>query len=244
MFAQKTKSVSNVKGEWVLSNELTPVEAREKALNKAKENALKEAGVPEYINSSNLLFKKASEKSQDDLFLSLTTVEVSGAIKKYTVIDQKEQLNDENHLTYSVWIDADVVIYKSKKDPGYQLDVYGLRESFSSPDKLTFSVKPDKNGYLTIFILSENESSLLYPNAIEAQTQLHGGTTYNFPISTNLDYEVSTEEKIEVNYLVLLLTKNEIPFNKNESTDDILRFIAAIDPFQKCLKSYSLIIKN
>jgi len=47
-----------------------------------------------------------------------------------------------------------------------------------------------------------------------------------------------------VNYVVLLYTKMEMPFLEKETSENILQFIARIDPSQKCLKSYSILIRQ
>ena len=85
---------------------------------------------------------------------------------------------------------------------------------------------------------------ILYPNKFEKQEKFEGGKSYKFPRSRALDYEVSSEESVEVNYVVLLYTKVEIPFLEKETSENILQFIARIDPSQKCLKSYSILIRQ
>jgi hypothetical protein len=47
-----------------------------------------------------------------------------------------------------------------------------------------------------------------------------------------------------VNYVVLLYTKVETPFLEEETSENILQFIARIDPSQKCLKSFSILIRQ
>ena len=134
------------------------------------------------------------------------------------------------------------MLHKATKDPGFTMNVNGIRESYHSPEELVFNMVPSKEGFLHVFILGDRESSHLYPNKIEKREKFEGGVTYNFPRSRALDYEVSSKEGMEVNYVVLLYTKVEIPFLEEESSDNILRFIAAIDPSQKYLKSYSIVI--
>jgi hypothetical protein len=49
---------------------------------------------------------------------------------------------------------------------------------------------------------------------------------------------------MEVNYVVLVYTKTEIPFQATETTENVLQFIAGIDPSHKCVKVYSILIKK
>lgn len=242
-FAQEEKSVENIKGEWVISNDITPALAREKAIDQAKGEALRQAGVPEYVAESNFSYKTERNNTLEDIHKSLTSIDVSGEISAFKVIKEEKRKNEFGNLLYDVWINATVVLHKTSKDPGFTLDVNGIRETYRSPEELVFDIIPSKEGFLQVFILGDTESSHLYPNKIEKREKLEGGKTYRFPRSHALDYEVSSKG-MEINYVVLLYTKTEVPFLGEETSENILRFIATIDPSQKCLKSYSILIKD
>lgn len=244
VFGQEKKKVENVKGEWVVSNDITIVQARENALNQAKVEALRLAGVPEFVSESNIMYRSEKLDEMKELFGSLTTVDVFGEIFEYKIVKEEKRLNEYSNIIYEVWINATVLIHKSSKDLGFNFDVKGVYESYASPDRLTFEVKPWKEGYLSVFILNGKESGQIFPNTLEKQTKLESQKNYHFPQSKALDYEVTTEGTIEVNYLLLLYTKEEMPFILEQTSQNIIRFIAGIDPAQKCLKTYSLLIKK
>jgi len=241
---QQRKKVEQVKGEWVVSNDITPTQARENAINQAKIEALRLAGVPEIISESNVKYHSEKPEQMKELFESLATVAISGEISEFSIVKETKKLNEFGNIVYDVWIDATVVVHQSAKDQGFNMEVRGVREGYSSPDQLTFEVTPWKEGYLTAFILGEKESSQLYPNNSESQEKLSAQTVYTFPRSKAVEYEISTENSMEINYLVLLYSKQEIPFMKEPTQQNILKFIAGIDPAQKSLKSYSFLIKK
>lgn len=241
---QKIEKLENVKGEWVISNDITPVQARENAINQAKVEALRKAGVPEHIASSDIFYQAENKMQLKEIFESLTTVDIVGEIAEFSIVKEEKKINEVGAWIYEVWINATVSIHKNDKDPGFNIDITGVRESYLSPDKLTFEIKPWKDGFLTVFILSEKESGLLFPNSLERQEKLEGGKTFKFPKSKALDYEVTSENSVEVNHLLLLYTKQEIPFTSDQTQENILRFIAKINPSEKCLKTYSLLIKK
>jgi hypothetical protein len=243
-FGQNKKKVQQIKGEWVLSNDITPTQARENAINQAKLEALRKAGVPELVSESNLLYQTDNPKHIKELFESLTSVAISGEVSEYKIIKEDKRINEFNSIVYEVWIDATVIIHKNSRDQGFNFDVSGIHDSYASPDKLNFDIKPWKDGYLTIFIVGDKESNQLFPNPSEHQAKLEGQKDYPFPRSRSIDYEVSTEGNLEINYLVLLYTREEIPFMKDVTAPNILKFIAGIDPADKCLKTYSLLIKK
>lgn len=242
--SQTIKNLKDIKGEWVISNDITPVQARENAINQAKVEALRQAGVPEYVAQSNIFYQSEKRLQLKEVFESLTTVDVSGEISEFSIVKEAKKINELGTLIFEVWINAKVVIHETPKDPGFEIDVSGVRDSYLSPDKLSFEIKPWKDGFLTVFIISEDESSLLFPNSFERQEKLLAGNIYNFPKSKALDYEVTSKNSVEVNYLLLLYTKQEIPFTKNQTTENILHFIAQIRQSEKCLKSYPILIKK
>ena len=70
------KKVQNVKGEWVISNDISPAKARENALNQAKVEALRKAGVPEKIFESTLQYRSDNLKVSKEKFESLVSNDI------------------------------------------------------------------------------------------------------------------------------------------------------------------------
>ncbi len=242
--AQERTEVSSVHGEWVVSNDITLPEAREKAIAAAKAEALRKAGVPERVTESSLLYRSDSKTSQAELFESITSVDVFGEVAEYTVLKEDKKFNEVGNLIYEVWIDATVVIHKDARDAGFTFSVSGVHEKYKSPDKLVFDIVPAKNAYLTAFVISGNEGARLYPNRIEKNEMLKAGVVRRFPGTKSLEYEVSTEKDREINYVILLITKQEVPFMLEETPNNILKFISQINPGEKAVKTYSLMIQN
>lgn len=241
---QETKKIENVRGEWILSNDITPIQARENAINNAKIEALRKAGVPEYIAETNLMYKSEKEMQLKEVFESLSTIDVFGEISEISIVKEVKRINEFDNLIFEVWINATVKIHKNGKDPGFTFEVKGLRESYFSPDKLTFDILPLQPGFLTVFILDGQNSGLIFPNDLERQEKLQGQRIYSFPKSNALDYEVTANTEMEINYLLLLYTKREIPFVGEQSSENIIRFVAKIDPSEKHLKSYPFLVKK
>jgi len=241
--SQKKHKVKSVKGEWVVSDDITIPQAREKAISEAKLEALRQAGVPEFISESNLSYKSEGAGGMKDLFESMASVDIFGEISDFEIIDHQIDKNNVGNLVYTVLLDVTVVVHKEGRDQGFGCDVKGVKSTYSSPDKLSFEIKPWKDCYLTIFIISDNESTQLYPNKFEPSKMLSKEKSILFP-TKGFQYEVSTEKGTEINNLVLLLTKQDIPFQEKETPENILRFISSISPSQKMLKTFSLVIKK
>jgi hypothetical protein len=241
--SQKKHKLKAVKGEWVISNDITMPQAKEKAIVEAKLEALRQAGVPELISESSLSYVSEGENGMKDIFESITKSDMFGEISDFEIVKEEKKINDVGNIIYNVWIDATVIIHKELKDPGFGCDVKGIKSSYFSPDALSFSIQPWKDCYLRIFIVSENEGTQLYPSKFEPQAILNAEKQVEFP-RKGFQYEISTEKKAEINYLILLLTKQDIPFKEKETPQNILRFISNINPSQKTLKTFSLFIKK
>ena len=81
-------------------------------------------------------------------------------------------------------------------------------------------------------------------NEYEKQEKLIAQKSHIFPRSNDFDYEVTAEGAVEINYLLLLYTKRDYPFTVDPTPENILRFLANINPSEKFLKTYSLLIKK
>ena len=89
--AQQRSKVENIKGEWVVSNDITIIQARENALNEAKIEAIRQSGGSEFVSESNVMFRSEKKEQVKELFESLTTTEVSGEISEFTVVKEEKE---------------------------------------------------------------------------------------------------------------------------------------------------------
>ncbi len=86
--AQKIVKVRGVKGEYQLApkSEISPKAAYDKAVNDAKLNVLRKAGIAEHISSSDVLTKQQQGSDLKQIFTSISAVEISGAILNDTIL--------------------------------------------------------------------------------------------------------------------------------------------------------------
>ncbi len=91
VYGQEIRTLENIKGEWVISNDITPVQARENAISQAKVEALRKAGVPEFVAEANLLYKTENQKQLKEVFESLTTVDVAGEISEFSITKEDKK---------------------------------------------------------------------------------------------------------------------------------------------------------
>jgi hypothetical protein len=242
---QEKQRVENVMGQSELTDDITPVEAREKAIQNAKTEALRRAGATEYVSELNVSNKsEVTDGKFIELWNSLITSEVNGEVSSYKIRKEEKNINEKGTVDIKVWLDADVTIHESKSDPNFFFHVNDLRENYVNLEKLSFKLKPSMPGFVNVFILGEKESNLLYPNSIEKSENLDGENLYSFPRSKALDYEVSTDTNVEINYILILLTKKLTKYTGDNSINDILSFVSKINKEEKYVKVYPIVIKK
>ncbi|MFN8314742.1 MAG: hypothetical protein U0289_18185 [Cyclobacteriaceae bacterium] len=208
--AQQKITLTNIPGSWVISADITPTQAREKAIQQAKLEALRQAGVPERISESNILYKSDKGSGTSRRFKSIVTTSVSGADIRIQSHQRRKHTDQYGGLIYSVTLNCTVVIHNSKEDPSFNMEVTGIRETYQSPDQLSFDIKPFKDGFLTVFYLGDSTADKIYPNPIERPEKLESGKTYHFPRSKALEYEVSTKGSIEASTMSCCSIPNRI----------------------------------
>jgi hypothetical protein len=246
--AQKLVKVSGIKGVSYISGDVSVNQAKYSAINEAKINALKAAGIGENINSYQLLFSSQEKNEYAQFFSSDIQSEIQGAVASYDIINQTTIQKNQNELYYEVTIDATVIKYDTKPDITFDANIEGINGVYNNLDKLTFSVKTTQNCYLTIFNINDNEATLMYPNSLEKQKLLNSNEINKFPPQAEYELETNLKDK-EFNRLIFVFTKTAVPFikmNKEQVTTNeaIFNWIYSIMPDQRKVEYRSLVIQK
>ena len=117
--AQKIVNIKQVKGISIINDNLSYKEAKLEALNDAKINALKQAGVIENINSYQVLMSTQGNKDFSQFFSSGILTDLQGAVSKYNITkDYYYNKKSENELTVEVEISAEVIFFSISETGG------------------------------------------------------------------------------------------------------------------------------
>jgi hypothetical protein len=245
--AQKIIKIRDIKGRAFISGNISPNEAKNLALNDAKLNALKAAGIIENINSYQLLFSSQEKNEFSQFFSSDIQSEIQGGIDSYEITNQATIKKSEIELYIEITIDASVIKYETKPDNTFEVYIEGLKSVYNNYDNLTFRVKTTRECYLTIFNITDIDASLMFPNSYEGENHFNSIQSYQFPVG-QVDYmlETALKEK-ESNRLIFVFTKTAIPFIKMDkdqitTNDAIFNWIYSIMPDQRKVEYRSLII--
>jgi len=247
--AQKLVKVNSIKGIAFISGDVSPNQAKSLALNDAKINALKAAGVGENIKSYQLLFNSQEKNEYSQFFSSDIQSEIQGAVTSFDITNQATVKKSEIEMYIEITIDASVIKYETKPDNTFDAYIEGLKAVYNNHDKLTFTVKTTQACYLTIFNITDMDATLMYPNSYEKQKSFDSIKVYNFP-SGQVDYALETDLKEkESNRLIFVFTKTAVPFIKMDkdqvtTNDAIFNWIYSIMPDQRKVEYRSLIIQK
>jgi len=227
-------------GSWDMAN-MTVEKAKTLALERAKEEALRRAGIPEefiVVNTGNISDKFTR-------FTSYSNSELKGEILSYDILQQSIQ-NEGKRYFYSVEIKAKVRTGKVKRDLEFVASVEGIKNTpYHDGELFSFSVTPHKNCYTTIFWFDgEGQGAIVYPNSAEPAEQLEKNKTYVFPRTQNYKTRKETKELMESISIVFVFTKKNIPFTEVCTFETIQQWITMIPSNERYLNYNAIVITN
>ena len=245
--AQKTTKLTGIVGTAYITGDVSPNEAKAQALNEAKINALKAAGIAEDISTYQLLFTSQQKNDFTQFFSSSIQSEMRGAVQNYEIISERTYCKNEDEIVCEVKINATVIKYDTKPDNTFDAHIEGIKAVYNNNENLTFNINTTQNCYLTIFNITDKEAIVMYPNKYEKQQALTAMQRYRFP-QAKINYTLSTDDqKQETNRLIFVFTKTHISFikmNPDQTTtlDHIFNWIYSITPDQRKVEYVTLAI--
>lgn len=251
---QKIRIVSS--GTYV-SRDLTPEQTLEKALDDAKKNALIKAGIPENISVSDFLYTFEDNEKFREIFQAFTSTETGGEIIVDSILSEERSFNEFGNMQIDVKIAATIFKHKEKKDPSFRINVNGIDQFYSSGSNLNFTFTPYSNGYLKIFNVTCDTSSILYPYADQKYSYLNDQADRKFesykesifPLNpafgdgylAEIDNPTKQEE---FNLLIFVYTRKNIPSPSHTGIKDIMEWIYSIPPDERIVEQHGFIIRR
>jgi len=232
-----SQEIRGVEGQWQLTN-ITREEAREKAIEEAKREVLRRAGVEERIRATETVSTFEANDQFQQMYNAFSSVELNGAVTRFEVIkDDLERNKIDGQWYATVTINATVKKYTTSIDPEFKIDVRGLRSNgYRNDEVITFSIHPNKDGYLKIFVFENNhDAALLFPNDYETNRKLKAKETVNFPTVRSIEYAAvkKTTNRLEHNLWVFVYTKSDIPYFGAVTYQNVIGWINNIEPNER-----------
>jgi hypothetical protein len=244
-FAQKNKTtehkVKSAIGVAVGGQSMTTAQIKEMAINKAKVDALQQAGIEENINSYSDYFRSETNDKMEELFTSDVLSNIRGNVKDIQVIGEPEiKVTPEGQIQIKTEISCTVIKYTTSKDLEFDAWVTGVKNNkfYNEGNTLTFQIKPSLPAYVKVFMFT-GESYILLPNAYEPPVLLQANIAKKYP-SAKIDYILDAGgHDREMNRMVIVLTKLNIPYTGTADYKEITDWIMTIPPDERVIKSFA-----
>jgi hypothetical protein len=210
---QDNIKVEGVAGVGLIAGKLSYQDAKKEAINNAKVEALRRAGVSEHLQSYELLFRSEVDRDYSEFFSSEIQAELQGAVQHWELVGEKPLVDPEtNQISVEVIINATIRLYSEKPDPMFNVRINGFKGIYEEGESIEFSVYTTIDCYLSIFNITDTETLLMYPNPWEERKMIAGGKDVTFPFG-RVDYElVKSSSELEMNRLVFVFTKQAVQF--------------------------------
>lgn len=218
-------------------------EVRNRAINEAKVEALKQVGVAEHLAAYANFFKSEEAGDYEEIFTSDIFTSMQGAVKSVEVVKEDKYFTDEGTLVVKVQIDGMVVRYNSSPDPAFQAELGGLKMFYENDTPLKFRLKSTKKAWVQAFLLSESEAFVLFPNEYEPVFQMNPEQWYDYP-TTYIDYLLETDEGSEMHRLIVVLLKEKVPYQGPVNYKAILDWIFTLPPDIRCVETHAFSVVN
>mgnify|MGYP001229527356 CR=1 FL=1 len=240
--AQQVIQVKSVIGTSFIHGDISPNMAKDRAINDAKLNALRKAGLDEYINTYQELFTSQKDDEINQFFSSGVQSEIRGVVKDYVIVLDTIYCKSKHEIVYQINIDATIIKYNKTPDEDFSVHITDIKPVYATGDKLQFVVESTKDCYLTIFNIIGNSATMLYPNNYESRSLIDKNKHVNFPIKSGINYPLYTDKETEDNRLIFVFTKKEYPVIKfmdnNELTmEDVFSWIYSINPDMRTIEN-------
>lgn len=239
----KEIKIAEAKGIAIGADNESIAQVVQRAIDEAKVEALKQAGVSENIASFSDFFQSEEDEKYEELFTSDILSDIRGSVKDIEILDTKRSFDDFGHLKVEIIIHCTVVKYLTEKDVGFDVWVDGVGMFYPNNTGLKFILKPSKDAYVKIFIFSETEAFQLFPSKYENSYLLNANQQYHFPSET-MDYTLYTDKKSEIHRMVMVFMKEDIPYTNDVEYKKIIDWIFSIPPDMRVIKSFGFSVVN
>jgi len=210
LIGQETVFVEGAKGMGIIAGSVTERDARREALDEAKVEALRKAGISEHIQSYEMLYRSEVERDYSEFYSSDIQAELQGQVINVEIVDM-QRLADPL-LAIEKTINAEVIIHETRPDPAFNVNIEGIKGVYESGEKLEFNVTSTMDCYLNIFNVTDDETLLMYPNQWEELKKIPKGKNVSFPLGVADYWLEKSGNEPEMNRLIFVFTKEPVQF--------------------------------
>jgi hypothetical protein len=192
--------------EFVIIANITPEQAREKAIRKACQMAIEQFAGIEVTGRISLIQVESNNEITMDHFSKLTNQVSNGIILEKEILEE-ENITENNLLYKRVTVKLKVGKQQGESDPYFSLDASLNKTYFKEDEELFLSVIPSKDCYLTILnIMSDENVVTIFPNQYREDNFVKAGDVFELPNKSDIKQGIM----FKVNLLPERLEDSEI----------------------------------
>ena len=206
---------------FVVIENITPEEAKEKAIQKACQTAIEQFSGVEVTGRTSLIEVESGSEITIDHFSKLTNQTSNGIILEKEII--KEENITKNSILYkSVTVKIKVGKQEGERDPFFTIEAKLNKDYFKEGEELELEITPSKDCYLTILnIMSDENVSTIFPNKYRKDNFIKANQCFLLPNEQDKEKGISfkigllpvKEEDTEI--IKILATKEPVNFQIN-----------------------------
>ena len=253
--------VAQTTGKWVegvgqvfLTEDMTAIEARQRARTRARADAVEKAlgvtiSAEQFLQQFEISRQSGNIIETGDSFSKFIRESRFGRIIEQGTWQEKDTVlvyGGESIIRKIARNRFYVIKEENKPDPNFRLELTLAKRQYKEGEALSFQVSATQDCYLTVFNISVNDSVyLIFPNEIEKSNKLAAnqlraipGSYYSFRAS------LPAGKKIAMESLVAIATKDSLVFQAQErikpgsgyaeiwktGLNDVWKWVAEIDP--------------
>lgn len=234
-------------GKCELSRFITIEQAEQKALQEAKQEALRKAGVPENVWSVFGTVTESDGQAFKQAYSEMSVLAVGGLVNILETPSYSREYSEREKREYVVCKIHAEVKKGDQVDKSYQIKVDGIASVYKVDEAFSMNIQVSSDSFVRVFWFNEADGSQLLPNAYEQNNFVPKGTTRVFPNSELYDLGIAkndpTKETELVNVMVVA-TKTDYPFFEDTvSFESLLKWIYDIPASDRCASFETFYIK-
>jgi hypothetical protein len=245
-------TLKNISGTSVGGESESLIQVKNRAINKAKTNALKKGGISENIKTYTDYFQSETDEEYEELFASNIFTNIQGAVKNVEVTNTQRSFTEDGMLQISVRINCVVLKYLTDDDLTFNFWIEGIEPNYDNNENLEFDFRPASEGFLKAFIFTKSDAYQLYPNEYQPSRKFYKDEKYKFPLvrsddykpKMEVDYILTASRRSEMHRIVFVFMKEDIPYTGKVEYEKIFDWIFSIPPDLREIKSYSFTVFN
>ena len=243
LIGQDTIIVPISTGNYAIDNNTNENIAYKNALELAKVDALRKAGITEIVSVESSNIQSQSDNEYSNFSSISSTINLKGSVIGYDSLKQVKKINEFNQFTIELNLyGVKVIEHNDKEDLNFSAEIKGIQAAYFHKDKINFSITPTQKCYVRIFLFSETNAWLLYPNELEIDKILNQGELFTFPKVTQIEF--LADKNIEFHTMLVILLKEPFITTNEISYEEITNWISKIQKSKRKVYYFNFIIKQ